>query len=268
MPALCREAKIPYLGTLPIHDCINAAKELRAVNTTTPSTQGTGLDICARGYSPAWGPSSPKPKSFSRWCIRTLGNNKKTRLNINCVKAIVYYDNVRRITTVTFLYEWSRSLESTDHRPQPPYIMDTSHVVSMFPNIKHLGNANVKMVANGSKAEISTVDLWWKQSILKWLIARPVDGLCLAKVQRQYSCQRSCKASPLQQVTRFLANMSHEIRTPMNGIIGISQLARSCRQTSRTTANAISFTVDRTRRFFRPIIKKPPLKNSVRTYCT
>ncbi|KAH2359868.1 hypothetical protein KXV98_008848, partial [Aspergillus fumigatus] len=54
---------------------------------------------------------------------------------------IVYYDNVRRITT-------------------PPYIMDTSRVVSMFPNIKHLGNANVKMVANGSKAEISTVDFW------------------------------------------------------------------------------------------------------------
>jgi hypothetical protein len=40
MPALCRKAKIPYLGTSPIHDCINAAKEPWSVNTTAPFTQG------------------------------------------------------------------------------------------------------------------------------------------------------------------------------------------------------------------------------------
>jgi hypothetical protein len=45
MPALCREAKIPYLGTLPIHDCIKAAKEPWSVNTTTPFTQGNQVQV-------------------------------------------------------------------------------------------------------------------------------------------------------------------------------------------------------------------------------
>lgn len=45
MPALCRKAKIPYLGTLPIHDCTNAAKEAWSVNTRTPFTQGKQVQV-------------------------------------------------------------------------------------------------------------------------------------------------------------------------------------------------------------------------------
>jgi hypothetical protein len=47
MPALCRKAKIPYLGTLPIHDCINAAKEPWSVKTTTPFTQEKQVRVLA-----------------------------------------------------------------------------------------------------------------------------------------------------------------------------------------------------------------------------
>jgi hypothetical protein len=32
--------------------------------------------------------------------------------------------------------------------------MDTSHVASVSPKLQHLGNANVKMVAKATKAEI------------------------------------------------------------------------------------------------------------------
>jgi hypothetical protein len=90
---------------LPIHDCIKAAKEPWSVNTTTPFTQRNQVQVSVLAVTHRLEGPKSKTKELSRWCIRKLGKNQKNRLNINCVKAIVYYDNVRRITTVTSFYE-------------------------------------------------------------------------------------------------------------------------------------------------------------------
>lgn len=107
MPALCRKAKIPYLGTLPIHDCINAAKEPSHVNTSDASHSSKQLQVSrTSGYSLAWGPRGPNPQSLSRGCIRAFGINKN-RPNNDSAKSIIRFDSACLGRMVDLFQEWS-----------------------------------------------------------------------------------------------------------------------------------------------------------------
>jgi hypothetical protein len=86
--------------------------------------------------------------------------------------------------------------------PPSRYIMDTSHVASVSPKFQTLRQCKRKVGGNGlegghqhSRLVVKTANTKMIDSMASgWSLFKPMD-------QRQYSCQRSCRASQLQQVT-------------------------------------------------------------------